>query len=72
MGGMREECGASGAVIIGGCCHPFPSAACGERQRRKRGGGNGLDGLFGAENQGERERVFKDLGASALVCIGCT
>lgn len=53
---MKEERGVS-RVIMGGCHHFFPFV--GERRICGRGGegrchskGNGLDGLFGAENQG--------------------
>lgn len=68
---MKEKWGAS-RVIMGGCRHSFPLV--GEPRICGRGGegrcqsrGNGLDGLFGAEN---RRIVLKILGASLFV-HGC-
>lgn len=60
MGGMqkgvKEKWGAS-RVIMGPCRHSFPLVGepriCGRGgEGRCHSGGNGLDGLFGAENRG--------------------
>ena len=70
---MKEEQGVS-RVIMGGCRHSFPLVE--EQRICGRGGGgegrchragNGLDGLFGAENRG---RVLK-IEVRVCLCVGC-
>lgn len=68
---MKEECGAR-KVIMGGCRHSIPLVEelriCRRRgEGRCHSRGNGLDGLFGAENRGI---VLKNLGVSGFV-HGC-
>lgn len=73
--GAKEEWGASG-VIIGGCRHFSPLVAewriCGRGgDGRCHSSGNGLDGLFGVENQGIALKVCLCVDAWRRLCVGC-